>query len=39
LREIDPGNRQLTYFANPDTAPSQAALDRLNAAVEARRHP
>jgi hypothetical protein len=35
LREIDPSNPNLTYFANPDAAPSQEALDRLNAAVEA----
>lgn len=35
LRRIDPNNPQLTYFANPVSAPSQEALDRLNAAVEA----
>jgi hypothetical protein len=34
LREIDPNNPNLTYFANPDTAASQAALDRLESAVE-----
>lgn len=35
LRRIDPNNPQLTYFANPGAAPSQAALDRLNTAIEA----
>jgi hypothetical protein len=35
LREIDPANPNLTYFSDPNSAPSQAALDRLNAAVEA----
>lgn len=35
LREIDPNNPNLTYLANPGSAPSQEALDRLNAAVEA----
>lgn len=35
LREIDPSNPNLTYFADPNSAPGQAALDRLNAAVEA----
>lgn len=34
LRRIDPKNPQLSYFANPGSAPSQAALDRLNAAIE-----
>ena len=34
LREIDPNNPNLTYVANPGAAPSQAALARLNAAVE-----
>jgi hypothetical protein len=35
LREIDPHNPQLSYLTAPDTAPSQAALDRLYAALEA----
>ncbi len=35
LRQIDPGNPNLTYFSDPNSAPSQAALDRLNAALEA----
>ncbi len=35
LREIDPGNPNLTDVANPGSAPSQAALDRLDAAVKA----
>lgn len=35
MREIDPTNPNLTYFANPEAAPSQEALDRLDAAVEA----
>ncbi len=35
LREIDPHNRKLSHLSNPDTAPSQAALDRLYAALEA----
>ena len=35
LRQIDPDNPSLTYFANPRSAPSQEALDRLNAVVEA----
>jgi hypothetical protein len=35
LREIDPSNRNLTYFSSPGSAPSQEALDRINAAVEA----
>jgi hypothetical protein len=35
LREIDPSNPNLTYVANPGSAPSQRALDRLNAVVEA----
>lgn len=35
LRQLDPGNLNLTNFANPASAPSQAALDRLQAAVEA----
>jgi hypothetical protein len=35
LRRIDPGNPNLTYFANPDAAPSKAALERLDAAIEA----
>jgi hypothetical protein len=34
LRRIDPNNPQLTYFANPGAAPSQEALDRLNAVIE-----
>lgn len=35
LRQIDPKNLDLVYFANPGAAPSQEALDRLNTAVEA----
>ena len=35
LRRIDPNNPQLTYFSNPGAAPTQEALDRLNAALEA----
>ncbi len=35
MREIDPANPNLTYFSDPNSAPSQAARDRLNAAVEA----
>ncbi len=35
LRQIDPKNPNLVYFANPGAAPSQEALDRLNTAVEA----
>lgn len=35
LRRIDPKNLQLTYLANPGSPPSQAALDRLVAALEA----
>jgi hypothetical protein len=34
LREIDLKNPNLTSVANPDMAPSQAALDRLQAAIE-----
>lgn len=34
LREIDPHNRNLSHLSNPDTAPSQAALDRLSAALK-----
>jgi hypothetical protein len=34
LRRIDPNNANLTYFANPGAVPNQAALDRLNAAIE-----
>lgn len=30
LRDVDPNNRALTYFTNPNSAPSQAALDQLN---------
>jgi hypothetical protein len=30
LREVDPNNPALTYFSNPNSAPSQAALDQLN---------
>lgn len=30
LREVDPNNPALTYFSNPHSAPSQAALDQLN---------
>ncbi len=33
LREVDPNNPALTYFANPNSPPSQAALDRLNDAL------
>jgi hypothetical protein len=35
LRRIDPDNPHLTYFANPNSAPRQDALDRLDAAIEA----
>ena len=35
LHEIDPDNPNLAYFANPGLPPSQAALDRLDAALEA----
>jgi hypothetical protein len=35
LRRIDPDNPNLTYFANPRLPPSQAALARLDAAIEA----
>lgn len=35
LRAIDPHNPNLSYIANPGAAPSQAALDRLDAALEA----
>jgi hypothetical protein len=35
LRQIDPANPNLTYFANPNSPPSQEALDRLDAAIEA----
>jgi hypothetical protein len=35
LRRIDPDNANLTYFANPKSPPSQAALARLDAAIEA----
>jgi hypothetical protein len=35
LREIDPSNLNLRHFANPGSATSQAALDRLDAALEA----
>jgi hypothetical protein len=34
-RRIDPDNPHLTYFANPNSPPSQGALDRLDAAIEA----
>ena len=30
LREVDPNNPALTYFTNPNSAPSQEALDQLN---------
>jgi hypothetical protein len=33
LLQIEPGNPNLTYFANPGSAPSQAALDRLDAVI------
>jgi hypothetical protein len=32
LRRIDPDNPHLTYFANPNSPPTQGALDRLDAA-------
>ena len=35
LRQIDPQNPNLSYFSNPGTVPSQEALDRLHATVEA----
>jgi hypothetical protein len=35
LRRIDPNNPNLTYFANPGSAPNQAALNHLDAAIEA----
>jgi hypothetical protein len=35
LREIDPTNPNLAYFENRDTVPSEAAIERLNAVVEA----
>src|SRR5205823_14888951 len=35
LRRIDPDNPNLTYFSNPSSAPSQEALDRLDATIEA----
>ncbi len=35
LRRIDPDNANLTYFANPNSPPSPAALHRLDAAIEA----
>jgi hypothetical protein len=35
LRRIDPKNLNLTHFSNPGSTPSQEALDRLDAAVEA----
>jgi hypothetical protein len=35
LREIDPANPNLTYFSNPNSPPSQEALDRLGSAIEA----
>lgn len=34
LREVDPNNAALTYFANPNSPPSQEALDRLNEALK-----
>ncbi|MGH7061497.1 MAG: hypothetical protein ACREFH_14010, partial [Stellaceae bacterium] len=34
LREIDPQNPNLSYFTNPGATPSQAALDRLSAALK-----
>jgi hypothetical protein len=34
LRRIDPNNPNLTYLTNPGASPSQAALDRLDAAIE-----
>jgi hypothetical protein len=33
LRRIDPDDAHLTYFANPNSAPRQDALDRLDAAA------
>jgi hypothetical protein len=35
LREIDPGNRQLTYVTMPGWVPSEADLDTLNTAITA----
>ena len=35
LRQIDPANPNLTYVANPGAAPGQAALDHLDAVIEA----
>ena len=35
LREIDPANPNLAYLANRDTPPSEAAIGRLDAVVEA----
>jgi hypothetical protein len=35
LRQIDPDNPALTYVSNPNSAPSQASLDNLNAAIQA----
>jgi hypothetical protein len=37
LRQIHPANPNLTYFSNPNSPPSQEALDRLDAAIEAPR--
>lgn len=33
LRQLDPKNSNLTYFANPNSPPSEAALDRLTIVV------
>ncbi len=35
LRQIDPGNPQLTYMSTPGWVPSEADLDSLNTAIEA----
>jgi hypothetical protein len=35
LRRMDPNNPNLTYFSNPNSPPSQEALDHLNAEVTA----
>src|SRR4029077_7326214 len=33
LRQLDPSNPNLTYFANPNSPPTRAQLDRLNEVV------
>ncbi len=35
LRQLDPGNPNLSYLSDPGSTPSQAALDRLNEALRA----